>query len=95
MNPEDAELEKAKLEAGKAALVQWLDAPMTKTFLSGLDADRDEMVDLLCNRSITNLETFFAHFEVVGYIRALRSVSTRAQNAVEEYDLSIRNLENQ
>lgn len=95
MNPEDAELEKAKLEAEKAGLVQWLDAAPTKAFLSSITADKDEMVDLLCNRSVTNLETLVAHFEVVGYIRALRSIALRVPNAIEEYDTQITTIDNQ
>lgn len=62
----------------------YLRHPITQAVFRDSEAEQESLVLLICERPITNLETFFAHFEAVGHLRGLRRQRAIIAEKLEE-----------
>lgn len=81
----DADLAKKQaLQQEESDVRAWLNHPITTSVLSTLDQNIESSLLLICNQPISNLETFFAHFELVGFLRATRNAKRLLVQRAEE-----------
>lgn len=91
----DLDTELQRLEAKKAVLLGWLESPVTKEVLQQNKEEEETAVALLCNVPVSSIETFFAHFEVVGFLRGLRATRNSVISSIDDLNREIREIENQ
>lgn len=89
----DSDVAKQKLEDEKRVLEHWLKDSVTKELFSINQDEQDSAINLLCNVPVTSLETFFAHFEVVGHLRGLRSIRNEVQGNLERINAELKQYE--
>lgn len=79
----DVEARRIDLENQKAVIEGYLKHPVTVELLKSLEEAREGLEQVICDQRIGDISTFFAHFEAVGHMRALRQTK----------DLILTNLE--
>ena len=82
----------AELKNQEAAIVQYLEHPITKKILADNAEEQDSLVDLILNRPVINIETFLAREQALGHLRGLRRAKAIVQDDLEEVKESIKNL---
>lgn len=88
----DKDAAKKELLDKKAYIRAWQDHPITVRILHDNRAQQETLIDLLCNRSIVNIETFFGHFEAVGHLRGLRRLDAVVQDELDEIEQELKEL---
>lgn len=68
----DKAADKARLDNELAMVEAYRQHPLTQRFLKENAEEQEKSLVILCEQPIHNIETFFAHFECVGHLRALR-----------------------
>lgn len=79
----DTDAAQAQYENEMRAIEQYLEHPLSKAILKDSEEQQEAIISLLCNNPITNVETFFAHFEAIGHLRGLRRAKVLIEEAVE------------
>lgn len=80
----DKQAEQQQIENEIKYLEDWKTHPITKELLEDNIAEQDALVNLICEKQIYNLETFFSHFEAVGHLRGLRRLTRAVDVKLEE-----------
>ncbi len=75
-------------DAERKKLQDWIDGylahPITVQLLQDSLDEQEKLVALLCNRTIVDAETFFAHFEAIGHLRGLRRTKSVLLDKLDE-----------
>lgn len=58
--------------------------PLMQELLADNRAQQEALISLLCNESVVNIETFFAHFAALGHLRGLRRMPGLVEDKLEE-----------
>ena len=90
----DTDVEKQKLEDEKRNVQVWLKNPITVALLQDNLEEQEKAINLLTNVPVTNIETFFAHFEVVGHLRGLRQGLATVPSMLAEIEAKLKEIEN-
>lgn len=83
-NVGDKDAIKVQLEKELAELeTLFASAPM-QILRQDLQEQEESLINLLCNTQITDIGTFFSHFEAVGHLRGIRQTKATFVGAIEE-----------
>lgn len=88
----DKDAEQRDLQAEKKYVEDWLNHPVTKQVLADNQDQQDQLITLLCQRTITNVETFFGHFEAIGHLRGLRRMRGQVEAKLEDIEEQLKEL---
>lgn len=88
----DKDAEQRDLQAEKKFIEDWLGHPVTRQVLQDNQEQQDVLIQLLCDRTITNVETFFGHFEAIGHLRGLRRVRGQVQATLDDIEEQLKEL---
>lgn len=91
----DVTARQLELDNQLAVLQEYLKHPVTVEVLKDLHEGQEALVRTICDQPITNLESFFNHFEAVGHLRGLRRSESLVMTNLEEVKEQIRNVENE
>lgn len=80
----DIEAERQKLEDKKAYIEAYLDHPISKEIFRDNVEEQDAAINLICNVPIDSVQSFFAHFQSVGYLHGLRRSRAITTDSLEE-----------
>lgn len=92
MDP-DVDEKKVALENEKTATQRWLNHPLALSFFDELQSQEDVALTLICDRSLTNLETLIGHFELVGFLKAIRHSKRKLLERADEIEEELKNLQ--
>lgn len=88
----ELEADKKQLEDQKVFIEQYLEHPITREAFRDLDEAQERAVSMICDIPITNLETFFAHFQARGELIGLRRTKASLLQGLEEVKDKIKEL---
>lgn len=90
----DQEAERLQLESEKAQLHGWLENLITRKIEADNKEQQEAAVVTILEHPITDLESFFKHFEAVGHLRGLRRSSPKLviQDRLEEIEDKLREI---
>ena len=88
----DKDAEIKKLVDERDFVRGWLDHPITKSVFAESDDMQEQLVELICNRTVNSLETLFGHFEAIGDLRGIRRFKSCVQGKLADIDTEIKNL---
>lgn len=88
----DTDSEKTKLEDRLAFIQSYLEHPISQEALRDNQEEQDGAVNLICNVPVNSVESFFAHFQAVGYLAGLRRGRALMTDTIEEVKNEIKNL---
>lgn len=83
----DVEAERKKLEDQKAFIEAFLDHPLAREILLDNKEEQEVSIERICNVPIDSFESFFGHFQAIGYLRGLRrsrNITTESLDRVKE-----------
>lgn len=73
-------------------LESFLSHPVARKAFTDSKEQQETLVDILCNNTVHDFETFFAHFEAVGHLRGLRRMEALLQFDLEEVKAQLKEL---
>lgn len=65
--------------------------PYTQQILAQLKADEEGLINIITKQPVTDLETFFSHFQAVGNLTGVRAISASLYSTLEELKEQITN----
>lgn len=80
----DIDAKRAELESLQRELENYLQHPVTVEVIRDLDEQVETAVTQLCNNPITDIESFFKHFEAIGHLRGLRRAKSQIMTNLED-----------
>ncbi len=89
----DKDAERQRLESDLREVENFSKHPITRRVLDDCKRSQEVLIDILCNREIVNIETFFGHFEAIGCLRGLRTFQNHIDAAKEEVEAELKTLE--
>jgi hypothetical protein len=89
----DVDEKKLALENEGALTRAWLGHPLAERYLEELESQETGALTLLLDRSPTNIETLIGHFELVGFLRAIRHAKRKLQERADEIEDELKNLQ--
>jgi hypothetical protein len=89
----DVDERKAALENEQKITAAWLNHPLATSLLADFKAEEEGFVNLICERRIVDLATFFTHFEAVGHLRGLRYATQRIFERRDEIETELKELQ--
>lgn len=89
----DVDADKIALENEKRTIEAYLDHPISREIYKDNAEEQEQIIELLCNRTITNAATFFGHFEAIGHLRGLRRGRAIINGKLEEIETQLKNLQ--
>lgn len=78
----DAEIQKAQDELDY--VLGWIDHPLTKEFRKDLQEGIKDFTSKVCGMPITNMASFFAHFEMTGHLHGFTAIDQMIDLRVQE-----------
>jgi hypothetical protein len=88
----DITAERQRLENEQRTIEQYLDHPISRKIFGDNKDQQEALVNTITNVSITDLESFFKHFEAVGHLRGLRRSKALIQDDIEEIEAQLKEL---
>jgi hypothetical protein len=88
----DITAERQRLENEQRAIEQYLDHPISRKIFGDNRDQQESLINTITNVPITDLESFFKHFEAVGHLRGLRRSKALIQDDIEEIEAQLREL---
>lgn len=88
----DIDAERQKLEDEKGWINAYIEHPITVQVLQDSAEQQEKIIDLLCNQPISNMETFFAHFEAIGHLRGLRRAKAILLDKVDDIETQLKEI---
>lgn len=92
MDP-DVDEKKLALESEQKITRSWLNHPLALSFFDELKSQEETAIVLLCDRSPVNLETLIGHFELVGFLRAIRHSQRKLFERADEIETELKELQ--
>lgn len=76
----------------EAAIVAYLDHPITKKIFADNAEEQDGLIKLILERPVINIETFLAREQALGHLRGLRRAKSIVQDDLDEIKEEIARL---
>ena len=80
----DADAKRQELESQALALENYLQHPVTIELIRDIDEQSEALINTICEVPITDIESFFKHFESKGHLRGLRRAKAMLTTNLEE-----------
>jgi hypothetical protein len=88
----DITAERQRLENEQRAIELYLDHPISRKIFGDNVDQQEALINTITNVPITDLESFFKHFEAVGHLRGLRRSKALIQDDIEEIEVQLKEL---
>lgn len=88
----DKAAETNKLEDQKKFIDAWVKHPITAELVQKNQDHERALVGILCTHEISNIETFFTHFAIIGELRALRRLPIMLAGMREDIESKLKEL---
>ena len=88
----DTTAERNRLESEKRAIQSYLDHPITREIFQDNEEIQESLINILTNVPVTDLESFFKHFESVGHLRGLRRSKQLLQDSVDTIERQLKEI---
>lgn len=89
----DTATQRTKLESDLREIEAFEKSPLWKGLIEDNAEQQESLINLLCNNTIVNIETFFAHFEAMGHLRGLRRMPGLLRDRKDAIAEELKNLE--
>lgn len=92
MDP-DVDEKKLALENEQKVTRSWLGHPLALSYFDELKSQEEVAMNLLCDRSPVNMETLIGHFELIGFLKAIRHSKRKLFERAEEIEEELKELQ--
>ena len=89
----DKDAERQKLQDEKSFIEAWRNHAITVAIFTDLQEGQEGLINVICNQPVSDIESFFKHFEAVGHLRGLRRVKSITDLRLEEIKEELKELE--
>lgn len=92
MDP-DVDEKKLALENEQTVTRAWLNHPLALSYFDELKSQETVALDILCDRSPCNIETLISHFELIGFLKAIRHSKRKLFERADEIEEQLKELQ--